>query len=187
MSSVDYVRAPRVWGSLGGSRTAGHGVTVGILDTGIWPEHPMLQDRVAAPRRAVQLPVRRRKRHGSPRADVRLQPQAHRALRAYGHTYLASTGRRPGEFCDVPAGTCSPRDADGHGTHTATTAAGSPVSHALLMGVDRGPVSGCRPRLRHRLSRLPGPGLLPLRLGRGRPAGDPRRRQRHQLLDQRRL
>jgi hypothetical protein len=43
-SSPNFVGAPAVWSSLGGEATAGQGVKVGVLDTGIWPEHPMLAD-----------------------------------------------------------------------------------------------------------------------------------------------
>ncbi len=39
----------------------------------------------------------------------------------------------------------SARDSDGHGTHTATTAAGSRVSSAPIFGVDRGPLNGVAP------------------------------------------
>ena len=37
-----FVGANKVWPSLGGQKNAGKGVIVGVLDTGIWPEHPML-------------------------------------------------------------------------------------------------------------------------------------------------
>ena len=37
------------------------------------------------------------------------------------------------------------RDAIGHGTHTATTAAANRVASAPLFGIDRGPVSASRP------------------------------------------
>ena len=49
------------------------------------------------------------------------------------------------EFCNDATGVCSPRDSDGHGTHTLTTAAGDCVDHAMLYGVDRGPVCGLAP------------------------------------------
>ena len=39
-----FIGATEAWKSLGGSTTAGQGVKVGVLDTGIWPEHPMLAD-----------------------------------------------------------------------------------------------------------------------------------------------
>ena len=54
-------------------------------------------------------------------------------------------GAAPGEYCVTSAGPCSARDSEGHGTHTATTAAGSPVAHAPVLGIDRGPVSGIAP------------------------------------------
>ena len=49
------------------------------------------------------------------------------------------------EFCNNTTHICSARDPEGHGTHTMTTAAGGRVDHALLYGVDRGPISGIAP------------------------------------------
>ena len=43
-ASPEFVGATKVWPALGGSSTAGEGVLVGILDSGIWPEHPSLAD-----------------------------------------------------------------------------------------------------------------------------------------------
>jgi len=37
-----FIGATKVWPQLGGSTTAGSNVTVGVIDTGVWPEHPML-------------------------------------------------------------------------------------------------------------------------------------------------
>src|SRR5207249_842157 len=38
--SPGFIGAPTVWSSLGGRESAGEGIVVGVLDTGIWPEHP---------------------------------------------------------------------------------------------------------------------------------------------------
>ena len=133
-----------MWPSLGGSKFAGEGTKLADLDTGIWPENPMLAD--------LGLPSQ----PGGPYAcDFGLSGQAgdaaftcnNKVLGAYAFltTNLGVTGPGlPGEFCpDVLH--CSARDADGHGTHTTTTAAGDLVSSAIMLGVDRGPVSGVAP------------------------------------------
>ena len=54
-------------------------------------------------------------------------------------------GAEPGEYCNNVTGACSARDSEGHGTHTASTAAGDPVSSTPLFGIDRGPISGIAP------------------------------------------
>ena len=64
---------------------------------------------------------------------------------AFLDTYLLVRDALPGEFCNNATGQCSARDANGHGTHTSSTAAGSHVDAAPLYGVDRGPISGIAP------------------------------------------
>jgi len=49
------------------------------------------------------------------------------------------------QFCVAAGGPCAARDSEGHGTHTATTAAGDYVDHAPIFGIDRGPTSGIAP------------------------------------------
>ena len=39
--NTSFVGATTVWPSLGGSAHAGEDTTIGVIDTGIWPEHPM--------------------------------------------------------------------------------------------------------------------------------------------------
>ncbi len=122
----------------GGASDAGRGVIVGVLDSGVWPEHPSFADRgtLGAP-------------PGPPRAcdfgDNPLTPEPdqfrcnHKLIggRAFLDTY---NSRHDDET--YPA---SARDSDGHGTHTASTAAGNVLASARLFGVERGPLRGVAP------------------------------------------
>ena len=142
--SPHYIGADQVWPSLGGSTLAGKGTKLADIDTGIWPENPMLAD--------LGLPSQK----GGPyTCDFGNSGQSgdasftcnHKVLGAYAFllTNLSVTGPGlPGEFCP-DAAHCSARDADGHGTHTTTTAAGDVVNSAIVLGVQRGPVSGVAP------------------------------------------
>ncbi len=138
-----FVGATQVWPSLGGSLKAGQGIKVGVIDTGIWPEHPMLRD-----------PGIPRPPGGPYDCDFGKSGKPHDAnfscndklvgAYAFLDTNLLVTGPAPNEYCPTKA-KCSARDAEGHGTHTATTAAGSRVDHAVLFGVDYGEKSGIAP------------------------------------------
>ena len=61
--SPAFTGASAVWPALGGSSKAGEGVIVGVLDTGVWPEHPSFVDPgIAHPRRRpVRVSVRSRR------------------------------------------------------------------------------------------------------------------------------
>ena len=153
--ATKFVGATKVWPSLGGQKFAGKGVIVGVLDTGIWPEHPMLADGGYLPK-----PGPSGKTWGCEFGDGSVAKLGaaftcnNKLIGAYAFTdtNLSVNGTVPGEFCDTdltstahPYGTCSARDADGHGTHTSTTAAGDPVASSPLLGVDRGAISGVAP------------------------------------------
>jgi len=64
---------------------------------------------------------------------------------AFVDTNLSVHNAADGYFCNAANTACSARDAEGHGTHTSTTAAGDVVSSAVLLGVERGPASGIAP------------------------------------------
>ena len=184
----EFIGATAVWPSLGGFNRAGEGVIVGVLDSGITPQHPSFQDP-GIPRPPGTAGVRCEFGDGS---DPQLGPPAtcnDKLIGAYAFldTYMDVLDILPGEFCNQTTRKCSARDADGHGTHTASTAAGSPVG----LGADlrRRARADQRHRTRcvgDRVPRVRRRGLLPVRFRRRRRPGHQGRRRRHQLLDQRR-
>jgi subtilisin family serine protease len=143
----EFIGATEAWQALGGPIKAGEGVIVGVLDTGVWPEHPSYQDR------GIERPP------GAWRCDFGISGDPNdpafvcndKLIGAYAFvtTYLRLIGALPGEFCTEtgPSTTarCSARDSVGHGTHTSSTAAGSPVESAPIFGIERGPISGIAP------------------------------------------
>ncbi|MGZ8652603.1 MAG: S8 family serine peptidase, partial [Actinomycetota bacterium] len=141
-----FLGVNHVWHRLGGRTRAGDNVVVGVLDTGIWPEHPSFQDQGLDP-----FPGTFGCQFGDG-SNLNLGPAAScndKLIGAYAftQTYMAVVGAEPGEFCDNGTGECSARDADGHGTHTASTAAGA-ATHASIFGLGRGEVAGMAPGAR---------------------------------------
>jgi subtilisin family serine protease len=143
--NTSFIGATNVWVSQGGSAKAGSNVIVGVIDTGVWPEHPMLADNgLPAP------PATYGCQFGDGSDAAHLGPAFacnNKLIGAYAFTatYLAAHGTDGHEFCNDATATCSPRDSEGHGTHTTTTAAGDCVASAVLYGVQRGPVCGIAP------------------------------------------
>ena len=140
----NFIGATNAWNSLGGGPNAGKGVVVGVLDTGIWPENPFFavttQD-APAQSHACQF---------GDGSNPNLGPAFscnNKLIGAYAfmNTYMHVVGAGATEFCDQASFTCSPRDSEGHGTHTSSTAAGDQVASAPLFGVERGPISGVAP------------------------------------------
>lgn len=113
------------------SRTGatGEGVIIGVIDTGIWPEHPSFSDRVDG--------------NGNPSTDGKLAYQqipgwhgrcvpgeafnaSHCNQKLIGARWFnAARGGNAGIDAQFPADFNSPRDFDSHGTHVAATAAGN--------------------------------------------------------------
>ncbi len=156
-----------------GLRTAlgltGENVIIGIVDSGVAAAHPALQDFETRTPRACEsdwaktswlgLWLCRGFRNNPPRVQVfdpvvdfngtcesgdgfPLDSCNNKLVgaRFFAAGFMARNEMDPGEFL-------SPQDADGHGTHIATIAAGNPVT-ARLFGTRLGDISGVAPRAR---------------------------------------
>ncbi|CAH1438932.1 unnamed protein product [Lactuca virosa] len=116
-----------------------HDVVVGVLDTGIWPESQSFNDTGFTPvpahwRGGCEVGRGFEKRHCNKKIV---------GARAFYRGYEAATGN-----INEEKEYKSPRDQDGHGTHTAATVAGSPVHGANLLGYAYGTARGMSPGAR---------------------------------------
>ena len=137
-----------LWKDAGGSTKAGAGVIIGVLDTGIYPEHPSFADKPKAEGGeqlyrgpAYQPPPNWR---GACQAGEEFTVTACNNKLIGARYFINGFGAEnlhPDEFL-------SPRDADGHGSHTAATAAGNYAVDPSIGGYDLGVpyISGIAPR-----------------------------------------
>ncbi len=134
--SPQFLKMPQLWKDAGGRADAGRGVVVGVIDTGIWYESKSFR------------PFASKSDNKAPKGWK-------------GRCLLGADGT--GEFCNgkvigaryyvdgfgrdniADEEYLSPRDGDGHGSHTASTAAGNVVRNVNVDGTDFGTVSGMAP------------------------------------------
>lgn len=132
-------------GGVYASGVRGEGVVVGVVDTGIWPEHPSLSPVGFGPRPATFSGTGCDfGNSGYNAADAAFACNNKLlAAKAYATGFLEGMGE------GLAAGSyASARDEDGHGTHTATTAAGNSRVTASILGSNFGSVTGVAPRAR---------------------------------------
>lgn len=155
--SNEYLDVEGMWDQVGGEADAGTGVVVGVLDTGIAPENPLFAGEPLGT---------------TPGAEPYLDGDTITFTRGDGGTFTGTCETGPqftadmcstkivgaeffldgfgladigGEEIEVP----SPRDLDGHGSHTASTAAGNyDVPVTTQGGQDIGTMSGVAPEAR---------------------------------------
>ncbi len=118
----------------------GEDVVIGIVDTGIWPEHSSFSDNGSYSDPATF--------GWQGTCDTSNDPEFSCNNKLIGARYFKDSFESTypiqyelGEFE-------SPRDADGHGSHTASTAGGNENVDAEVDGINVGTVSGIAPRAR---------------------------------------
>ena len=157
---------PGVWDSpaVGGVANAGRGVVVGIIDSGIWPENPSFAGASLTSKKTNtigepfkvgataggSITVAMRKKDGGTFVGACERGQGFSpttcnskviSARYFAAGFIANVpaaDRSPYEFI-------SPRDGDGHGSHTASTAAGNYGVPVTIHGKSFGKASGMAP------------------------------------------
>jgi subtilisin family serine protease len=144
------------WDQIGGEQNAGEGIVVGDIDTGIAPENPSFAGDPLGTDATTGEPyldgntIKFVKSDGNTFASTRTNTHdewsdADYSTKIIGaQTFLAGFGiaatgdSSVGEYY-------SPRDGAGHGSHTASTAAGDYGVEATVSGQDFGTISGVAP------------------------------------------
>jgi len=121
-TALDLVGVPAAWAAIGGSGSAGAGIKIGIIDTGIDQNHPGFQDSSLKP------PA------GFPAGDAAFTNN--KVIVARSYVSMLNTSDPPSSTPDD----FSARDRQGHGTAIAMIAAG--VQHSAPLGT----ISGVAPK-----------------------------------------
>ncbi|MDH3730370.1 MAG: S8 family serine peptidase, partial [Acidimicrobiia bacterium] len=129
----------------------GEDVIVGVIDTGIWPEHPSFSDQNDLSDPSGKSGKRNLAYDrpsgwfGSCQSGEQFSQQDCNnkliGARYYKDGFTNNEINISGDYL-------SARDGDGHGTHTASTAAGNAGVSASILGADLGTISGIAPRAR---------------------------------------
>ncbi|XP_073004859.1 subtilisin-like protease SBT2.3 [Typha latifolia] len=127
------------WVQEGGPEVAGEGIVIGFIDTGIDPSHPSFSDDISMNRYPVPA-------HFAGICEVtRDFPSGSCNRKLVGARHFAASAITRGVF-NASQDYASPFDGDGHGTHTASIAAGNHGLPVLVSGNHFGNASGMAPR-----------------------------------------
>ena len=149
--------ADGVWAETGGVDNAGQGVVVGVLDTGIAPENPAFAGDALGTTAGDEPYLtgtdtisylkgdgdtftgtcQTGDQFGVDDCSTKIVG-ARYFVTGFGEANLGDANTGTGEFV-------SPRDGDGHGSHTGSTAVGNYGTKAAVLGRDFGTISGVAP------------------------------------------
>lgn len=126
------------WAQAGGAETAGKGVVIGVIDSGLWPHNPSF----AAPSLPDDGSV-----PGLAGFTGRCQPGDQWSAEDCNQKVVAARWFVDGFGADNVASAeyLSPRDSQGHGSHVAATAAGNASVQMTIDGDAVGETSGMAP------------------------------------------
>ncbi len=123
------------WENAWAAGYTGKGVVVGIIDTGIWPEHPSFEDHGMPAPPVTGIPCEFGNTTHNPADAPFTCNNKLIGARQVLDTYRFFLGAEANEFD-------SARDDNGHGTHTASTAAGDKNVQATAFGKKVAKISG---------------------------------------------
>jgi subtilisin family serine protease len=139
-------------GGFWATKAKGEGVVIGIVDSGVWPEHPSFSDRTGANGNGSkdgklgyqQIPGW----HGKCTPGEAFTAADCNQKLIGAQFFNAGFGGNAGIKAQFPYEFNSARDADGHGSHTASTAGGNEGVAATGPAAVFGTINGIAPRAR---------------------------------------
>lgn len=141
-----------LWEQVGGIGTAGEDIIIGVVDSGIWPESLSFTDRVDAngtpsaqgTKVYQQIPGW----HGKCTPGEQFPASRCNQKLIGAQSFNAAWGGDAGLKAERPWEFASPRDYNGHGSHTASTAGGNYGVPTTGPAATFGDISGIAPRAR---------------------------------------
>jgi subtilisin family serine protease len=141
-----------LWDELGGPERAGDGVIIGVIDSGIWPESPSFSDRTGSNGNGKKdgklayhhIPGW----HGKCQKGEDFKASDCNQKLIGARFYNAGQGGNAGIDADKPWEFNSPRDYNGHGTHTSSTAGGNAGVRTTGPAAIFGAINGMAPHAR---------------------------------------
>jgi len=145
----------------GGRAVKGEDVIIGVVDGGVWPEDPSFSDKIGlVTGRPVPYYEPGTVVYGAPPAKWKgtCQPGQGFTVAMCNHKLIGAQFFNAGFVASAlplwPTDYVGPRDEDGHGSHTSSTAGGNEGVDAVINGTPAGLMSGIAPRARLAMYRV---------------------------------
>ncbi|HET6625985.1 MAG TPA: S8 family peptidase [Nocardioidaceae bacterium] len=141
VESPDLLGLSEAWDAAGGPDEAGRGTVVGVIDSGIWPENPSF---AGLPLKSPGTSDEVDGFHGACQTGEQWAATDCNDKLISARYYVQGFGKKNLAKSEY----LSPRDGGGHGSHTASIAAGNDDVAVEIEGQDFGSVSGMAPAAR---------------------------------------